>query len=585
MSLLRTLLVVLLAAVGSAAAAIGVADRKTSASRVVLSEAQLRKYNALYLESVCQREAGNYVAQYRLLDRAIRLNPNGADALFDMAQLALDKEIDVHVDEYLERAHALQPDNVEFSYELAVLWLALDDEKGVELMKTLLDNADRRDDAYAQLCAYYEIKYDYENLCDILERWRPIKDDDEFISSNKMNSAMNMGRYEDVLLIADTLLARNSLNAVSYKFSKADALLALGRTQEVEALADSLRRNGEELSNLNLLSYRLALSTKNTELERSSLEAMVLDPEMLMQTRLAAFKAYVEKLPNNERTAGRDSLVARLLNVSDDDATLLRRIGEQMENEHVADSAMIPIYTKLLEVDPSDELIRLHLMQHCLANSDYEELAKLSTDGLKENPKHPLFYYFAGVRLQIEKNDSAAIQLYERGLQYVDESTHTELVSSYYSAYADALHQLGRNSEAYAMYDSALVYNADNIMCLNNYAYFLSLDNIELRKAERMSRKTIQLEPEMATYLDTYAWICFLLEDYNNARKYVDLTIKYTEDPEDPENATLYEHAGDIYFHLGMIDKALAFWRHAQRLDDSSPLLQKKIQNKRYFKE
>jgi len=550
-----------------------------------LTNSQLRKYNALYLEAVCQREAGNTVAQYRLLERAISINPNGAEALYDMARLSLELETPVPVEDYLRRAHQLQPNNVEFTYELATVWLAMDNQEGVELMTTLLDNAAKREEAYAQLCAYYEVKRDYDNLVAILERWRPVKADDEFISSHKMQSALVMGHPEDVLAIADTLLARYPQNAVGYKYYSAEALLALDRVDEVKAQIESIRKDGGDLSDLHLLSYKLAVHTKDKALEQQSLQGMILDADVQMQTRLTALRTYIQSLPATERVAKREALIDQLLNVTDNDPTLLREIASMMQDENVPDSLMIPIYSKLLEINPSDELIRLHLMQNCIATEDYAELAKLSTDGLKENPKHPLFYYFAGVRLQIEKNDSAALDMYERGLKYIDEHTHTQLVSSYYSSYGDALHKLGRKQEAYAMYDSALVYNADNLMCLNNYAYFLSLDNEQLDKAKRMSLKTVQMEPELATYLDTYAWICFLLNDYNNARKYVDLTIKYTEDPEDSENATLYEHAGDIYYHLGLTEKALGFWQHAFRLDKTSSLLKKKIQNKKYYKE
>ena len=47
----------------------------------------LRRYQQLYMESVCQREAGNEVAQYRLLQQALRVNPNGAEAYFDLAMM------------------------------------------------------------------------------------------------------------------------------------------------------------------------------------------------------------------------------------------------------------------------------------------------------------------------------------------------------------------------------------------------------------------------------------------------------------------------------------------------------------------
>jgi Tfp pilus assembly protein PilF len=66
-----------------------------------------------------------------------------------------------------------------------------------------------------------------------------------------------------------------------------------------------------------------------------------------------------------------------------------------------------------------------------------------------------------------------------------------------------------------------LKYNPDNIPVLNNYAYYLSLEQTDLDKAEEMSYRTIKAEPNNATYLDTYAWILFQLGQYNDALFYI----------------------------------------------------------------
>lgn len=71
----------------------------------------------------------------------------------------------------------------------------------------------------------------------------------------------------------------------------------------------------------------------------------------------------------------------------------------------------------------------------------------------------------------------------------------------------DVYHTKKQMAEAYAAYDSSLVYNPSNIGALNNYAYYLSVERRDLDKAEEMSYKTVKAEPNNSTYLDTYAWI------------------------------------------------------------------------------
>lgn len=548
-------------------------------------ERQLRKYNALFLEAVCQREAGNDVACYRLLERANRINPNGAEALFELAQFAESHNLDIPVLAYLDRAHTLCPDNKDYLFELASVCIAMSDDRGVDMMQGLLSDELFRDKAFAMLCSFYESKGDFDKLCATLDRWRPIRDDDELLSTQKLRAAINMGHQQEALLIADTLIEKYPGNKTEYLIAKGEALLALDKTDDVLKIIKQVEEDDETRGNGNILLYKYALATKNKEVENTALRNLILDTSMPMQTRVVAYHNYLDRLPTPERKVLRDSLLTRMLPLHEEEATLYGVIVNQMINENTPDSLMLPIFNKMLDINPSDEFSRLSLMQNALSKRDYAELRRLSTDGLKENATHPLFYYYAGAVLQIQKDEKGALDMYAKGLKYITGNTHTELVSSYYSAYADALHKVGRKEEAYVMYDSALVYNSENIMCLNNYAYFLSLDGVRLDKAKQMSAKTIEKEPEEPTYLDTYAWILFLQSNYIEARKYIDKALKFTEDLSDPENVSLVDHAGDIYYHLGFTVEAVRYWKQAAKMDPTSELIRKKAQSQRYYKE
>ena len=135
---------------------------------------------------------------------------------------------------------------------------------------------------------------------------------------------------------------------------------------------------------------------------------------------------------------------------------------------------------------------------------------------------------------------------------------------------------------AYAAYDSSLVYNADNIGTLNNYAYYLSLEKKNLDKAEEMSYKTVKAEPKNSTFLDTYAWILFEKERYAEAKLYIDEAVKNESDC----GAAVLEHCGDIYYMIGDVEKALDYWKKAkEKEDNTSKTLDRKIKLKKYIAE
>ena len=122
--------------------------------------------------------------------------------------------------------------------------------------------------------------------------------------------------------------------------------------------------------------------------------------------------------------------------------------------------------------------------------------------------------------------------------------------------------------------------------CLNNFAYYLSLSRTQLTKAAAMSAKAIGIEPDNPTYLDTHAWVLYRQRRYPEAKRYIDKVLDKIEEagaPE-PEDANLYDHAGDIYFRLRKRREAIELWRTAQDLATDAKLLRtlrRKIKNKR----
>jgi Tfp pilus assembly protein PilF len=132
------------------------------------------------------------------------------------------------------------------------------------------------------------------------------------------------------------------------------------------------------------------------------------------------------------------------------------------------------------------------------------------------------------------------------------------------------------------VYDAALVYNPENALVLNNYAYFLAINGGDLDKADKMSYTSIRLDPDNPTYLDTYAWILFKKRDYEQAKAYMEKAIEKLASDEEA-TAEIYSHYGDILFMNGDPDKALTYWEKAATLDPNDELLQRKIKNKTYF--
>ena len=130
-------------------------------------------------------------------------------------------------------------------------------------------------------------------------------------------------------------------------------------------------------------------------------------------------------------------------------------------------------------------------------------------------------------------------------------------------------------------YDKWQINKEDNINALNNYAYFLSLKRRDLDKAAAMSLKTVKAQPKNATYIDTYAWVLFELGRYAEAETFINEALKNLDT--EKGNASIYEHAGDIYYMRKKSAEALKMWRKAKGLGGDSKTLDRKIKTGKYI--
>lgn len=141
--------------------------------------------------------------------------------------------------------------------------------------------------------------------------------------------------------------------------------------------------------------------------------------------------------------------------------------------------------------------------------------------------------------------------------------------------------QMGNDEEAYKYYEDILKIDNNDIVALNNYAYYLSVRNRDLEKALEMSLKTVKIEPTNSTYLDTYAYILFQLKKYTDALKYIEFAIKNGG----THSGVILEHYGDILYMNGQLDFAVSTWKEAKEAGETSELIDKKIETGKYVSE
>ncbi len=145
-----------------------------------------------------------------------------------------------------------------------------------------------------------------------------------------------------------------------------------------------------------------------------------------------------------------------------------------------------------------------------------------------------------------------------------------KMLAQFYSYLGDTYFQLKDNEHSDEAYEKALKIEPSNALVLNNYAYYLSLRNINLEKAEQMAKKAVELDPGNGSNQDTYGWVLFKLGRYEEAKEWIEKAIQTGE-----ESAVVLEHYGDVLWKLGNKKDAVKYWEKAGKAGEGSEFLAK----------
>ncbi len=232
-----------------------------------------------------------------------------------------------------------------------------------------------------------------------------------------------------------------------------------------------------------------------------------------------------------------------------------------------------------LDLDPTDTQAWQRLMVVNMWDENYPGAIKAAQKAIEYNPDNiDLYRYIAPAYFQMKEYDQA-IATYDKALSLVNKDEDGELYSDILGGKGDIMVELGDTTAGFQLYDEALAIFPGNTSIMNNYAYFLALNNMDLDRAESMAAKAVYANPDNATFIDTYAWVYFKKKNYDMALLYIRSAISNSDAP----SSDILEHYGDILFMTGDEEGALKQWEKALELDSENELLRKKVENKTYY--
>ncbi|RYZ95522.1 MAG: tetratricopeptide repeat protein, partial [Sphingobacteriaceae bacterium] len=308
----------------------------------------------------------------------------------------------------------------------------------------------------------------------------------------------------------------------------------------------------------------------------NQLVAAFSSPEIDVNQKIRIVLGYLPKFPEPNAKASALELSGILSNTHPTDAKAQALYGDMLVQNGKYNEAK-PAFKKATALAKDNYSAFEQLVRLELSEGNEDEAIKDGEEALSYFPNQAWMNYLVGAAW-LQKKD------YNKALGYLKNATSLEyedkgLLTFTWASLGDCYHALHNDKASDDAYEKALEYDPNNGYTLNNYAYYLSLRGERLDQAAKMSKLSNELQPDNASFEDTYAWILFKQKKYAEARIWIEKALLHDKS----NSAVQTEHYGDIMFYLGNTEAALQNWKKAKQNGAGSPVLERKINEKKYI--
>jgi tetratricopeptide (TPR) repeat protein len=469
-----------------------------------------------------------------------------------------------------KKAYDINKENVFYAQQLAELYAKRRKySEAAQIYESLLSKSPENIQYGIELAAVYVFNDQFDKAIDtynILEKSLGVTEEithqkqQLYLRQNNLDKALNEGKK---LIAAEP-------GEVSYRVELAEMLIANDRIVEaVVPLEEALKINPDEAQAHVLLAdiYR-----RNGDVQKCNQELRLVfaNPNLDADPKIRVLSGYLTMLKTEAEFSEAISLAKQLSETHPNEsrtnviyADLLMRLDKKAEARDM--------YSKAARIDGSVFQVWGAILQLDGDLNQVDSMLVHSEKALEVFPNQGMLWYSNGTAHLMKKNYKEASSSLEESRKLIKDKP--ELIPIINAQLGDAYNGLGDHQKSDEAYELSLKENPDNDYVLNNYSYYLSLRKEKLDLALKMSEKLVLKNQSNPTYLDTYAWVLYIRKDYKKAKEFLEKAMVDSSGV----SGTIVEHYGDVLFKLGERDNAVAQWKKAKRMGETTELLDKKI--------
>jgi tetratricopeptide (TPR) repeat protein len=550
----------------------------STAAKSNLSDSQKAEVTYAFFNANKEKILGNYDNAATQFSDVIRKDPSNAAAMYELANIYSGQK--KYADALYFAKGAYQLDKKNNWYVLSYVDILEKNKKfteaGAVLEKAVQDNPSNVDYYYewATTCLYAEKPNDAIKVYDKLEAQIGINRE---VIMQKARIYQRLNKNDKALEELNKLVVADPKDSQAYGMI-AEIYQAMGKNEMALSTYQKILEIDPEnpYIHLSLADYYRNAGEKEKSIEE--LKKAFSNKELDIDTKISILSSYYTLIDIHPELKEQAIDMCKLLVQANANEPKAHAVyGDFLIQDKKYAEAKVE-YLKAKELGSKEYAVYSQLMFINSQLQDWKDLTSTSDEAMALFPEQALPYFFNGLAQIQNKNYSGATSVLNSGVKLVVDNKPLE--GQFYASLGDAYNELRDYAKSDESYDRALEINPKDANVMNNYAYYLSVRNEKLDKAEALSKASNELEPNQSSYEDTYGWIMYKQGKYSDAKIWIEKSLNNGSD----KSATVLEHYGDVIFRLGDTTKALEYWQKAKAAGEgASEFLDRKLLEKRLF--
>ncbi|MCV9388012.1 tetratricopeptide repeat protein [Reichenbachiella ulvae] len=549
-------------------------NRKKEKSVDQISEEKRTELDHYFLEGEKYYILKDYGKAITYFERVIEIDESHATANFKIAQIYSENNEMMDALPFAQKAKELAPENKYYYLLLANIQTSTGELANAE--ETYSEMINRVPGTERHLFDLAALQIYQQKLDEAIETYNLAEEKlgpMEEIALQKQQVYLKQNKLDEAIEEGHKLIKINPEDE-SYVMTQARVLISNERLEEAETFLKTQTKENPQNETLFVMLSEVYRKQGKTSEALETLKVPFESTSVDLNAKIRTLAGYLGMLPDDNLNQPLIDLALTLVETHPDSYQALAMTGDLYYNLGQLSNAR-KFYLQTITIDRSNFNVWQNILNLDMELQDYNSVIEHTNTALEVFPNQASLYYYNGTAHLINKEYEEAIKTFNAGKIYA--ARDANLNSLFYGQLGDAYNSIGEHNKSDEAYEKALESKPDNDHVLNNYSYFLSLRKKDLEKAKSMSSKLVEDYPTNPTYLDTHAWVLYMMEDYEGAAHYLKEAVKYDA------SAVIIEHYGDALFQLGKTEEAVAQWKKARDLVEDTSTLDKKIADRQLY--